>query len=257
MPHTRNMKTNPIGPDQCDGKRPACTQCLFSKRTCEGYPEALFVPFITTKAAVKPRTTRPKPVSRTSQSVPASARFLPVADSDSAQHRGPPTPSRTDTSESGSLPSEDQCLSTSTIQYKVAFILRNFIPTDELRFAPADAIERCSQFCGAWALALPELTAELTDPFAQCLHSAVSVLALSISARQSRERFLDAIVSQYEESLRLLSGSLAVAGDICNGKLVAAVMCLALTEVSSPRLETIAHYYAWQSVQADRTLSRG
>jgi hypothetical protein len=63
------------------------------------------------------------------------------------------------------------------------------------------------------------------------LQSAVGALALSITAFRNRENLLYAIVAQYEESLRLLADSLAMAGDTCDNKLVAAVMCLALTEV--------------------------
>jgi hypothetical protein len=120
-------------------------------------------------------------------------------------------------------------------------ILRNFVPLHELEFDSADAAEQCSRFCGSWALALPELIADMTGPFSECLHSAVSAFALSLAAFRNHENLLDATVAQYEESLRLLGHNLAMAGDTYNNKLVAAVMCLALTEVISPRPETIAH----------------
>lgn len=226
--------------EQCDGKRPSCTQCVFSNRTCEGYPDALFVPFVATKAAVKPRTARPKSVSRTAQSVSTYARCPSAAKSGSVQDKDSPIPSRNDTNLSGGSPSPNRSYTQglATIQDKVALILRNFIPLHELEFNSADATEQCSRFCGSWAKALPELTADMTGPFAQCLDSAVSALALSITAYRNRQNLLDAIVAQYEESLHLLGQSLAAAGNTCNSKIVAAVMCLALTEVLSPTQES-------------------
>ena len=228
---------------QCDGKRPACTQCVFGKRTCEGYPDALFVPFVATKTAAKPRATRPKQVSQTTQSVSAYAQCPSVAESGSAQAKDSLTLSQKETSLSGSSPILDRPhpQGLSTIQDKVALILRNFIPLHELEFDLPDAAEQCSRFCGSWALALPELTADMTGPFSQCLASAVSAFALSLAAFRNHENLLDATAVQYEESLRLLGHNLAMAGDTYNSKLVAAVMCLALTEVISPRPETIAH----------------
>ncbi len=154
----------------------------------------------------------------------------------------PSTLYREDTSTPGSLPSLNEPYSPglSTVQEKVSLILRNFIPKQELACDMADASEQSSRFCGSWALALPELTADMTGPFSQCLHSAVSALALSITAFRNRVDLLDVIVAQYEESLRLLGHSLAVAGDTYQSKLVAAVMCLALTEVLSPSFYMVA-----------------
>ncbi|KAF2829585.1 hypothetical protein CC86DRAFT_437423 [Ophiobolus disseminans] len=225
---------------QCDGKRPACTQCLFSSRSCEGYPDALFVPFVAPKTAVKPRT-RPKPVSWAKLSIPAHTQYPSGNEPGRTQAKDQWTrrsQQGTVTYSALSPLDESHLPGLSTVQEKVSVILRNFIPIQELEHDAADTCERCSRFCGSWALALPELTADTNGPFSQCLHSAVSALALSITAYRNGENLLDAIVAQYEESLRLLGHSLAVVGDTYRSKLVAAVMCLALTEVMSPTQES-------------------
>jgi hypothetical protein len=224
-----------VAVEQCDGKRPACTQCVFSKRMCEGYPNALFVPFDATKTAAKPRA-RPKPGSQAKKSLPVDAQCLPGAKSGFTLANDDSTTLSQDaiiTSNNSPHPTVSYPPDPATIQEKVSLILRHFIPIQELGCDAADGTGQCSWFCGSWAKALPELTADISCPFSQCLYSAVSALALSITANRDHEDRLDAIVVQYEDSLRLLGNNLAVAGDTYQSKLVAAVMCLALTEVNS------------------------
>jgi len=229
--------------EQCDGKRPACTQCVFSKRTCEGYPDALFVPFDATKTAVKPRA-RPKSAPRTKLLLPVDAQCPSDAEVGCTQAKDESTrlpPQATFTS--SDLPPSHGSYSPdpSIVREKVSLILRNFIPVQELPCNATHASEQCSWFCGSWAKALPELTADMTGPYSQCLYSAVSALALAITAYRDRRDCLNAVVAQYEDSLRLLGESLAVVGDAYRSELVAAVMCLALTEVISPISQTIVY----------------
>jgi hypothetical protein len=232
-----SMKTDLIGrPLQCDGKRPACTQCLFSKRECEGYPDALFVPFVATKAVVKARSSRTPPVTRHTQSHPA---YLPcLSDAACVKSQESYNPSRETAGICGSSPSSYQTETNglATIQDKVSLILCNFIPLHELGCATNDLSEQSPRFCGSWVTALPQLTIDTNDPFSECLHSAVSALALAITAYQTRENLLDIVSTEYEHSLRLLGQRLAVAGNTYRSKLVAAVMCLALVEVRPPDL---------------------
>jgi len=228
---------------QCDGKRPACTQCVFSKRACEGYPDALFVPFNATKTVVKPRP-RPKPVPPAKPSVPIDAQRPSHAESGCTQAKDDSTRLHQQTTfasdalprYNGSYPPDP-----SIVREKVSLILRNFIPVQELPCNPTHVSEQCSWFCGSWAKALPELTADMAGPYSQCLYSAVSALALAITAYRDRRDCLNAVVAQYEDSLRLLGESLAVVGDAYRSELVAAVMCLALTEVISPISQMIVY----------------
>lgn len=90
-------------------------------------------------------------------------------------------------------------------------------------------------------MALPELTLHTTGPFAECLHSALGALALSITAYRTRNRSLLRLIStEYEHSLHLLAHNMTVTGDAYRNELVAAVMCLALVEVMLPKLAEIA-----------------
>lgn len=83
-------------------------------------------------------------------------------------------------------------------------------------------------------MALPDLVADETGPFTECLHAAVKALALAITAYRTRERMLHSVSTQYELSLRFLGNGLAVSGNVYDNKLAATVMCLALLEVKSP-----------------------
>jgi hypothetical protein len=216
---------------QCDGKRPACTQCLFGKRECEGYPDALFVPFIATKAVVKRKTLRTPPVSRHMQSHPTHQPR--VSDAAYMEFQNSYSSSRKTTGIPGSSLSSYHPFPGGpiTIQEKVSLILRNFIPWHEFGCEASDLSEQSPRFCGSWVTALPQLAIDKSDSFSECLHSAVSALALSITAYRTRENLLDLVSTQYEHSLRLLGQNLAVAGNTYRSKLVAAVMCLALVEV--------------------------
>jgi hypothetical protein len=83
-------------------------------------------------------------------------------------------------------------------------------------------------------MALPELIIDTNGFFSECLYSAVTALALSITAYRTRENLLGLVSAQYEHSLRLLGLSLEVAGNTFRSEIVAAVMCLALVEVMLP-----------------------
>ncbi|KAH7349166.1 hypothetical protein BKA66DRAFT_447150 [Pyrenochaeta sp. MPI-SDFR-AT-0127] len=119
-------------------------------------------------------------------------------------------------------------------QETVSIILRNYVPTYETGFEAATSLVRSPLVCGTWVMALPELTIHTTGPIAECLHSALGALALSITAYRTSKNMLHLISTQYEHSLHLLSHNLAATGNVYRNELVAAVMCLALVEVLSP-----------------------
>jgi hypothetical protein len=88
-------------------------------------------------------------------------------------------------------------------------------------------------------MALSELTADTAGESAECLHAAVSALALSITANRTGKNMLQLISTRYEHSLHLLAQDLVDTGNVYRNRLVAAVMCLALTEVKLRGLVTI------------------
>jgi hypothetical protein len=116
-------------------------------------------------------------------------------------------------------------------QDSILMILRNYVPLGGTGFETARSHVQSPQVCGSWVTALPELTSHTIGPLAECLRSALSTLALSITAYRSRTDMLDSISTQYEHSLHLLAQSLAETKGAYRNELVAVVMCLALVEV--------------------------
>ena len=94
--------------------------------------------------------------------------------------------------------------------------------------------------CGSWVAALPELIADTAGESVECLQSAVKALALSITAHRTGKNMLQIISTRYEHSLQLLAQDLVAAGHMYRNRLVAAVMCLALTEVKMRNLARIS-----------------
>ena len=180
---------------------------------------------------VKARASRTLPVSRDAQTHQV---YRPhFIDTTYVEPRGSPGPFKDTAGISGSsyqLYPEGLA----TIQERVSLILCNFIPLHELGCESLDLLEQSPRFCGSWVTALPELIIGANGPFSECLYSAVTALALSITAYRTREKLLGLVSTQYEHSLRLLGLSLEVAGNTFRCELVAAVMCLALVEVMLP-----------------------
>ena len=225
---------------QCDGKRPTCSQCQCSKRKCEGYPEALFVPFVSA-STVQRKSSRKEQSSRSS--LPRSTRVSPSQDSSGALHLKDETvflPPRTaEVRYSLHIRHQLPFDGLTNTQEMVYWIIHNYVPLEEIESGFPTSYLCSPRICGSWVTALPELTTDTTGQFAECLHSAVSTLALSIISHLSQENLLQVASTQYESSIQHLTHSLAVAGDVYRNELVAAVMCLALSEVSLPKLATV------------------
>jgi hypothetical protein len=114
----------------------------------------------------------------------------------------------------------------------VSLIICNYVPLEEAASGVANSYLCSPRICGSWVTALPELITSATGQFAECLCSAVSTLALSIVAYHSQEDSIQVASAQYEISIRHLVHNLAMVGDRHRNELLAAVMCLALSEVS-------------------------
>ncbi|KAM0146069.1 hypothetical protein ACHAQE_010931 [Botrytis cinerea] len=218
---------------QCDGKLPACSQCLNSNRTCEGYPEALFVPFIATKSGGEAGKLCKAPALQMGPSSgpsPSNSALTVLKCKDT------PNISREMTGLYKGSSSLSHLCSTGldTAQDIILVILRNYVPLDGTGFETPTSLVQSPRVCGSWVTALPELTIDTIGPLAECLQSATNALALSITAYRSSTNMVDSISTQYEHSLHLLAQNLAVVNSVYRNELVAAVMCLALVEVLSP-----------------------
>jgi hypothetical protein len=216
---------------QCDGKLPACSQCVFSKRDCEGYPDVLFVPFISSKPKV--RKVSPKGTSVSLSSQPRPARVSSSSDSTSFLQNRDEAALTQGTAEILDRHQTEQCLSNT--EEMVSLILSSYVPPEETGLG--DMVS--PRICGSWVTALRGLSVETTGSAAECLHSATTTLALSIIAYRTRDDFFQVASNQYENSIHHLVQNIAVAGNCYNNELVAAVMCLALSEVSLTRAPII------------------
>ncbi|KAH8200994.1 hypothetical protein TruAng_004853 [Truncatella angustata] len=222
----------------CDGKHPACSQCLSSNRRCEGYPDILFVPFVSTPPMLAPKISHVPPSSKRTQQ--CAARALPPL---ALQPTYALTPAQIITTQADSLAKQLPSLSynqsigpslSGTLQEKIFLILRNYVPYSELQHDIANAIPNSPRVCGSWATALPELTRGATGALGECLDSAINVLALSITAYRTGKEMFRPISSGYEHTLRLLRRDLQQAGRVYKSEQIATVMCLTLLEVLSP-----------------------
>ncbi|KAF7915559.1 uncharacterized protein EAE97_012198 [Botrytis byssoidea] len=218
---------------QCDGKFPACSQCLHSKRKCGGYPEALFVPFKATRSGREEETSYKSPTLQSglaSTPTPTDS----VLSTSNCEEVPNASHEMIGSSKDSSSMSHQRLTGLDTTQEIIFIILRDFVPLDGTGFETPTSLAQSPRVCGSWVTALPELSIDTIGPLAECLQSASSALALSITAYRSITNMVNFISIQYEKSLHLLAQNLAVSKGAYRNELVASFMCLALVEVLSP-----------------------
>lgn len=196
----------------------------------------LFVPFVSETTVVEAKRSRRTPVFKSflprPACAPSSHGLTGALLSKDETALSPAVAGVCDSSRIRSPLSSDGL---TNIQEMVDLTLRTYVPLEEL-----DSL--CSpRICGSWVAALPELTTNVSREFAGCLDSAVSTLALSIIAHRSQEDLFQVALARYENSIRYLVDSLAEVGDSYRNELVAAVMCLALSEVSPDNHKSLLH----------------
>ncbi|KAG7409819.1 Uncharacterized protein Forpe1208_v010831 [Fusarium oxysporum f. sp. rapae] len=230
---------------KCDGKRPACSQCLHSNRHCEGYPDVLFVPIVPGSGLPTSTTSRPvRPLKRTPKG-PARATSTVVSFTTSTTNAGDRN--------NGSSPSDETISGTlvqrptkwsyahpiypslsDPLQSRISLIVRNYVPYSEISGDVTNVVPQSPRICGSWVTALPELAAGAIGTLRESLNSAMNALALSIMSYRTGGRLVQPISLAYGETLRLLQRDLRRSGSCYGIERAAAVMCLALVEVLSP-----------------------
>ncbi|KAJ3530031.1 hypothetical protein NM208_g6111 [Fusarium decemcellulare] len=229
----------------CDGKRPACSQCLRSDRRCEGYPDVLFMPVISGPRSPKPTPSRPARSSTWTHQSQA-----PVTSPDDASAASiNPTGNKTDTPSSscelvsgsrqqrqtrGSYAYPVNPSLSDPLQSTMSLIIRNYVPHSEISGDVAHVVPQSPRICGSWVTTLPMLTASATGPLSECLGSAMKALAMSIMSYRTGGRLVQSISLRYGHTLRLLQHDLQLSGTCYKIERVASVMCLALVEILSP-----------------------
>ncbi|EXM12733.1 hypothetical protein FOTG_18783 [Fusarium oxysporum f. sp. vasinfectum 25433] len=197
----------------CDGKRPACSQCLRSDRHCEGYPVRA------TSIDVFPTTSTTNAGDGSNGSSPSDETI-----SDTLVQRPTKWPYAHTIYPALSDP----------LQSRISLIVRNYVPYSEISGDVTNAVPQSPRICGSWVTALPELATGATDTLRESLNSAMNALALSIMSYRTGGRLVQPISLAYGETLRLLQRDLQRSGTCYRIERAAAVMCLALVEVLSP-----------------------
>jgi hypothetical protein len=204
---------------QCDGKLPACTQCLRSGRGCAGYRQDLILvhhEFTQTGAilhferAAEPATIRGDEYTHIQPAI--------------SDHN-----SRNMASMTGmDLRTNVQSITSHSIGASAALILSNYIPACEKYPTHCNT----SQVCGSWAKLLPNVSTE--DNQGGVLSSTMTTLSVSIWTKDAGGRLpTHECIQSYTSALSLLRHSLLETGCSFCAEIVAASMCLALTEVCS------------------------
>ncbi|RFN54349.1 c6 zinc finger domain protein [Fusarium flagelliforme] len=203
---------------RCDGGQPACSQCLKSGRSCS-YPDALFV-----QGHLIPGSQQAKPE-------PALER-VPDHVAPQASPSSLTSLSSRETNISGAIPIYP-CL-TDPWEKTIALIIRNYVPYREVSADITDIVPQSPRICGSWVTALPELAAGSSGKLGECLTSAMNALAFSITSYMTGEQLTRPISLSYGHALQLLQDNLRYTGGSYKAEQAAAVMCIALLEVSTP-----------------------
>ncbi|KAJ5962652.1 hypothetical protein N7501_007593 [Penicillium viridicatum] len=211
-------------PLRCDGKRPACSQCVLTGRTCDGYQsDWTFVPQGTSS---KQSTSTP------SQQKVANIKRTVDANSRSSTRRRPKDRQQV---EPELLISEVSPLLIRShgrprMTDVAEFISNGYLP--EILNTLSDSAHKESRICGAWVGVLPQLPCLASD--ASVLSKATLALATLInSRRRSLSRTCDVESPQsYYDAIHKMRGHIAMNG--LSLELLPAIMCLTLVELMLP-----------------------
>lgn len=197
----------PADAKQCDGKKPACSQCALRNRECPGYPAAwVFMPQGSqVDAKVKPR----RAVSRRQPGTKLSA--APKGTVSEQSSANPVSPA-------ASQPLSDLVLA----------IIDNYVPESDFALLKS-RVEPWPRICGSWVEVLPELVSN--DPDA-ALASAIRAFAVTILSRgPGRKLPVSDGLEAYNQALLSVNAALQSPYSDFPVAIAAAVMCLLLAEL--------------------------
>lgn len=193
---------------KCDGKQPACSQCILRRIPCSGYrQEFVFVSQasfeIENQAEMKDE----------SKGITGSQKKALVKSND--DH------SRMDTQ------LETRCYE---LEDDIQIIVQHYAPTNSN--VPAESNPLHNQICGAWVEVLPFLSVGIREK--QFLLSAIKTLATALRHHKlGNELCQPQILKMYCDSLGLMGKVLKEARGVFHIEHGAAIMCLAVTDVSA------------------------
>jgi hypothetical protein len=193
---------------QCDGKKPACSQCTFRGLTCPGYPaDWVFVPQTTRNASkFKARRAGPR------QQPGAGPQTEPKREEALCDLSVKPvtTPE--------ALPLRDL----------IAAIIDNYVPESGAAIA-CGSVEPSPRICGSWVEILPDIAGNDADT---ALASAIRAFAVTILSRGPKQRFpISEGLEAYNQALVAINDALQSPYSDFPVAIAAAVMCLLLAEL--------------------------
>ncbi|KAH8801447.1 hypothetical protein F5884DRAFT_514457 [Xylogone sp. PMI_703] len=214
----------------CDGKKPACSQCLFSRRECAGYEHDFLFKHqqrsSPSSAKVPTEGVRTNTESERSSHVLQNAGRPGNPDAitrgmATAGHRGVP-PSL--------LPRQ------SFLEESSALIVSNYAPWLESLSILSGLGMPAYLICGSWVGVLSNLAGK--GRLDGVLYAAIGTLGLVVRRKEITSSPEVPVCSQaYGSALALLQNNLLTAYNSCCTDLVAASMCLSLSELMMPTLK--------------------
>ncbi|KAH8803470.1 hypothetical protein F5884DRAFT_712250 [Xylogone sp. PMI_703] len=212
----------------CDGKKPACSQCLFSKRQCPGYQyDLIFVPY-------RHLSSGPSANAAARNARVGSENRSSTDTSRNSGHHG-----RLLTSGERNVRSDYYALPPSLfprqplLEESSTLIVREYTPwfTESSICSGQDMSP--PQICGSWVSVLSNLVG--SSDLDGVLHAAMGALGLAIREREaSMCKQVPVYGRAYGNALSLLRSTLLRACFSCRNCLVAASMCLSISELMTP-----------------------
>lgn len=200
---------------QCDGKAPACTQCLLRGRDCPGQQhDFIFLP-----------RENPRLAALSYQSSHQGTGGLAASKTaeESQSQRVPRFPS----SDIFAL----SHLQSAGLEKIISLIAQHYLPDEELSFIPPGIDTSQSRICGCWVEVLPAIVADRKKEDV-IVPSAIRALCVSILSKDTRKRGLNPDATEaYCVALALLRKGLPTSHAFLYAGFTAASMCLTLAEV--------------------------
>ncbi|KAK2738397.1 hypothetical protein FQN57_007074 [Myotisia sp. PD_48] len=200
----------------CDGRQPACSQCVLTGHMCGGYEYDLIFVHHNSTATKKPYSARSK-------------KGGVICSQD-----------RTGWPLTFGIPPNLPAISLNDM---TLFIIQNYTPACEipLLFSDPATPRPRSRVCGVWAETLPTLVT--MGKHETLLSCAVQTLGLAILSKGPSYGFSQfECFKTYSRALRYLQHQLSRVGSCFDEKLAAAIMCLTLAELMLPTSD-----FAWSA----------
>ncbi|KAF2015359.1 hypothetical protein BU24DRAFT_450093 [Aaosphaeria arxii CBS 175.79] len=216
----------------CDGAQPECSQCIFRQIGCSGYRQE----FVFVSNGAYNSNVHVKSAKRKEAGPPELVPFFDTPQLDFIQ------PSQSAFASSGTdpvLPNSKGTFETTRSDYKIQtdiqFIKKQYEVIDTSALGEFNLSQ--NQICGAWVDVLPLVVGKRKRD--EPLLSAIGVMATAFRYLAGKEELSqDQVLDLYCESLRNVGKALEAAHGVFQMEHCAAIMCLAVTDIVSPKLKS-------------------